>query len=207
MQRVNGQTVTTPRSSALVSRGKYFTKSPPTFQEYSASQVLNIKNVEGRPVYGDGTTDDTQNINDILADSAGCSVIYFPAGTYMVTDTIFVPAGRRIVGDSFASVISAVGVKFQNPAAVRPMVKFGYPGDVGVAQVTDMMFTVGDILPGCKMVSIIRHRPISILTLHDSGRSEHRRRKPWRCRILEHPYPSWWCSREQSREPMCRRPS
>lgn len=153
-QRVNGKTVTTSRSSALVSGGKYFTKSAPTFQEYSASQVLNIKNVEGRPVYGDGTTDDTQNINDILADSAGCSVIYFPAGTYMVTDTIFVPAGRRIVGDSFASTISAVGVKFQNPAAVRPMVRFGYPGDVGVAQVTDMLFTVGDILPGCKMVEV-----------------------------------------------------
>lgn len=97
----------------------------------------------------------------------------------MVTDTIFVPAGRRIVGDSFASAISAVGVKFQNPAAVRPMVRFGYPGDVGVAQVTDMLFTVGDILPGCKMVSIYRHLVLTILTLHDSGRSEHRRCTPW----------------------------
>jgi hypothetical protein len=70
-------------------------------------------------------------------------------------------------------------VKFQNPAAVRPMVRFGYPGDVGIAQVTDMMFTVGDILPGCKMVSILRHLLLTILTLHDSGRSEHRRCKAW----------------------------
>ncbi|KAL5332849.1 pectate lyase superfamily protein-domain-containing protein [Aspergillus crustosus] len=155
MQHIaNGQTVTTPRSTALLTGGKYFTKSPPTFQEYSTDQVLNIKNVQGRPVYGDGATDDTQNINEILAENADCSLIYFPAGTYMVTDTIFVPAGSRIVGDPYASVISGVGTKFQDPAAVRPMVKFGYPGDVGVLQVSDMSFTVGDILPGCKIVEV-----------------------------------------------------
>ncbi|KAL3453731.1 pectate lyase superfamily protein-domain-containing protein [Aspergillus insuetus] len=154
MQRVNGQMVSTTRSSALLSGGKYFVKPPPTFQEYSAGQILNIKNVQGRPVYGDGATDDTQNINQILAENADCKLIYFPAGTYMVTDTIFVPAGRRIVGDPYASVISGVGSKFKDPAAVRPMVKFGYPGDVGVMQVSDMLFTVGDILPGCKIVEI-----------------------------------------------------
>ncbi|KAI9374056.1 pectate lyase superfamily protein-domain-containing protein [Aspergillus egyptiacus] len=154
MQRVNGQVVSTPRASTLLSGDKYFTKSPPTYQEYSVDQVLNIKNVQGRPVYGDGATDDTKNINDILAETTNCKVIYFPAGTYMVTDTIFVPAGRRIVGDPYASIISGVGIKFQDPAAVRPMAKFGYPGDVGVAQVSDMLFTVGDILPGCKIVEV-----------------------------------------------------
>ncbi|KAL3475080.1 pectate lyase superfamily protein-domain-containing protein [Aspergillus californicus] len=154
MQRVNGQTVTTPRSSPLLIGGKYFTKSQPAYQEYPVDQVLNIKKVQGRPVYGDGATDDTQNINQILAENPDCKVIYFPAGTYMVTDTIFVPAGRRIVGDPYASTISGVGGKFQDQAAVRPMVKFGYPGDVGVAQVSDMVFTVGDILPGCKIVEV-----------------------------------------------------
>ncbi|KAL4800589.1 pectate lyase superfamily protein-domain-containing protein [Aspergillus venezuelensis] len=154
MQRANSQMVTTARATSLLSGNKYFMKPAPTFQEYSASQILNIKNVEGTPVYGDGATDDTANINAILAMSTDCSVIYFPAGTYMVTDTIFVPAGRRIIGDAYASVISAVGAKFQDPAAVRSMIKFGYPGDVGVLQVVDMMFTVGDILPGCKIVEV-----------------------------------------------------
>ncbi|KAL4906769.1 hypothetical protein BDW74DRAFT_189930 [Aspergillus multicolor] len=154
MQRVNGQMATTSRSPALLSGTKYFTKTAPTFQEYSKDQILNIKSVPGRPVYGDGATDDTQNINEILAENADCSVFYFPAGTYMVTDTIFVPSGRRIVGDPYASVISGVGAKFQDAAAVRPMVKIGYPGDVGVVQVSDMLFTVGDILPGCKIVEV-----------------------------------------------------
>lgn len=84
---------------------------------------------------------------------AGCKLIYFPAGTYIVTDTIIVPAGTRIIGDSFASTISGVGSKFMNEHSPRAMVRIGYPGDTGVAQMSDMMFTVADVLPGCKMVS------------------------------------------------------
>jgi hypothetical protein len=33
------------------------------------------------------------------------------------------------------------------------MVQVGEPNDVGVAQISDMLFTVADILPGCKLVS------------------------------------------------------
>ena len=127
--------------------------APPTYQDYDVGQVLNIKNVPGLPVYGDGETDDTRNINDILSRYKTCSLIYFPAGTYLVTDTIFVPAGTRIIGDPFASTISAVGSNFEDESAVRSMFRVGYPGDVGVAQVSDMLFTVADVLPGCQLVS------------------------------------------------------
>jgi glucan 1,3-beta-glucosidase len=34
-----------------------------------------------------------------------------------------------------------------------PMVKVGNPGDVGVAQLTDMLFRVADVLQGCKLAS------------------------------------------------------
>lgn len=125
---------------------------PPKYTEYGAHQVLNIKTVPGMPVYGDGSTDDSHNINRILTEKRGCQLFYFPAGTYIVTDTIFVPSGTRIVGDPFASVISATGSLFQDEASPRSMIRFGYPGDMGVAQVSDMMFSVADILPGCKMV-------------------------------------------------------
>ncbi|RAH81385.1 exo-beta-1,3-glucanase [Aspergillus japonicus CBS 114.51] len=154
MQSTNGQQVTTPRASALLSGNKYFTKAPPTYQEYTANQVLNIKNVAGKPVYGDGETDDTRNINAILSSNKDCKLIYFPAGTYIVTDTIFVPSGSRIIGDSFASIISAVGDNFENEASPRAMIRVGYPGDTGVAQISDMVFTVADILPGCQLLEV-----------------------------------------------------
>ncbi|KAI9035159.1 exo-beta-1 [Aspergillus affinis] len=153
-RRADGDSVTTPRPSNLAPGGKYFTMPPPTYREYSADQVVNIKSVPGLPVYGDGSTDDSQNINRILTEKRGCQLIYFPAGTYIVADTIFVPGGTRIIGDAFASVISATGNLFKDEASPRAMVRFGYPGDMGIAQVSDMMFTVADILPGCKMVEV-----------------------------------------------------
>lgn len=113
--------------------------------------------MNGLPVYGDGVTDDTANINAILAQFAGCSIIYFPAGTYIVTNTVFVPKGSIIVGDAYASAISAVGSQFWNPDAPVAMVQVGNPGDVGVAQISDMMFTVADVLQGCKLVGFQCH--------------------------------------------------
>lgn len=146
--------VTTPRTSVLLnSNSDYFTMKPPTYSQYSANQFVNIKEVNGLPVMGDGVTDDTSNINSILQQFAGCRIIYFPAGTYIVTNTIFVPAGSIIVGDAYASAISAVGSQFWNPDAPVTMFQVGNLGDVGVAQISDMVFTVADVLQGCKLVS------------------------------------------------------
>ncbi|KAI9927862.1 hypothetical protein MW887_002714 [Aspergillus wentii] len=153
-KHVTGQTVTTERSQSLLSGNKYFTTPPPTYQEYAVDQFINIKSVSGNRVYGDGRQDDTKSINNILAEYTGCKVIYFPAGTYIVTDTIFVPEGTRIIGDAFGSVISGAGSKFLDPKNPKAMIRVGYPGDTGVAQISDMMFTVADVLPGCKMVEV-----------------------------------------------------
>lgn len=153
-QYESGQTVNTPRPSALVSSGDYFTMKPPTYQEYAVDQFVNIKTVTDYPVYGDGYTDDTENINAILQQYAGCKIIYFPAGTYIVTDTVLVPKGSRIFGDAYASAISASGANFANALTPTAMVQVGEPNDVGVAQISDMMFTVSDVLSGCKMVSL-----------------------------------------------------
>ncbi|PKY07913.1 putative exo-beta-1,3-glucanase [Aspergillus campestris IBT 28561] len=160
-QRVSGKRVKTARSQPLLSGDKYFTMQPPTYTDYTASEVLNIKSVPGKPVHGDGATDDTWNINSILAQNRNCKIIYFPAGTYIVTDTIVVPAGTRIVGDAFASTISAAGDKFANSRDVRTMVRLGNPGDMGLIHVSDMVFTVADVLPGCKLVevNIAGHKP------------------------------------------------
>ncbi|RAL17631.1 putative exo-beta-1,3-glucanase [Aspergillus homomorphus CBS 101889] len=150
-----GLDVTTARTRVLLdSNGKYFTMAPPTYSQYSSNQVINIKSVSGLPVLGDGATDDTANINAILAQYAGCKIIYFPAGTYIVTDTILVPSGSIIIGDAFASAISATGSNFYNPNSPTTMVKVGNAGDVGTAQISDMLFTVADVLQGCKLLEV-----------------------------------------------------
>ena len=97
--------------------------------------------------------DDTANINAILKRNAGCAVTFFPAGTYIVTSTINIPVGSRLIGEAW-SAISAVGSYFEDASNPQPMVRLGGPGDVGVGQISEMLFTVADILPGCILFEV-----------------------------------------------------
>lgn len=64
------------------------------------------------------------------------------------------PAGTRIFGTAFASTISATGPNFLDPTNPRPMVQLGTPGETGIAEISDMLLTVADILPGCTLLEI-----------------------------------------------------
>ncbi|KAK5991709.1 Glucan endo-1,3-beta-glucosidase BGN13.1 [Cladobotryum mycophilum] len=153
-ERAEGKLYTTSRSSQLVDRsGSYHAIKPPTYQEYDVSQVINVKSVPARPVAGDGVTDDTKNLQDIINSAAGKKVIYFPHGTYLVSDTLHIPPGSRFHGEVW-SEISATGERFKDEKNPVPMVQVGNHGETGVAQFVDMLFTVADILPGCKLVEV-----------------------------------------------------
>ena len=52
------------------------------------------------------------------------------------------------------SEFSATGNKFKDARNPTPMIQVGQPGEVGVAQFSDLLFTVADILPGCKLVEV-----------------------------------------------------
>jgi glucan 1,3-beta-glucosidase len=126
--------------------------APPTFQEFTIDQVVNIKTSSQFPIKGDGFTDDTVNINAIIQANVG-KVIYFPASSYIVTNTIYIPPGSRIIGEAYGSIISANGSNFYNPNVPIPMVQLGKLGEVGIGQIVDMVFTVADVLHGCLLVS------------------------------------------------------
>jgi glucan 1,3-beta-glucosidase len=151
MQFQESRTLNTPRPSSLLVDGKLFTMAPPTYGNLPADEVINVKAVTNLPVYGNGIHDDTANINSIFAQNTG-KVIYFPAGTYSVSNTITIPPGSRVVGDAYASYFSAIGDKFSDASAPLALVQLGKPGDFGVGQISDMIFTVADVLPGCKLV-------------------------------------------------------
>jgi glucan 1,3-beta-glucosidase len=155
-QQQAGTSYTTVRPVVLTdASGSFNTVKPPTYKEYGADQVLNVKDVEGHPVVGDGVTDDTASLQHIIAAYAGCKVFFFPHGTYLVTNTLFFPPGSRVFGEVW-STISAKGDAFADPAHPRPVVKVGQQGDVGVAQFSDMLFTVADVLPGATLLEEVQ---------------------------------------------------
>ncbi|OTA96680.1 glycoside hydrolase family 55 protein [Hypoxylon sp. CO27-5] len=150
----SGTTISTHRAASLVDgSGSFHRIPPPTYKEYGVDQVVNVKNVPSHPVAGDGKADDTASLQTIINKYAGCKILFFPYGIYLVTDTLVFPPGSRVYGEAW-SAISATGSKFINPGAPVPMVKVGEPGDVGVAQFSDMLFTVEDVLPGCTLLEV-----------------------------------------------------
>ncbi|KAG0651756.1 hypothetical protein D0Z07_1901 [Hyphodiscus hymeniophilus] len=149
----SGKTYPITRPSALLSGGNYYTKKQPQYETYDISQFVNVKSVSGFTVYGDNVHDDSAAINAILAANANCKIVYFPQGIYKVMSTIVVPPGSRIVGDVYSS-ISGVGSNFFNDASPIPVVQVGQPGDTGVVEISDMIFTVADVLQGAIILEV-----------------------------------------------------
>ncbi|KAJ5931044.1 Pectin lyase fold/virulence factor [Penicillium verhagenii] len=153
-QYEQGATHKTQRAANLLVNDKFFTKPQPTYTEYGTADVVNVKSVPGFPVKGDGRQDETNSLNAILKQNAeNCKITYIPFGVYRVSDTLFVPVGTRIVGEAWA-VISGFGDNFKDAKNPKAVVKLGNPGDIGLIEIQDMRFSVGEILPGAKILEI-----------------------------------------------------
>jgi glucan 1,3-beta-glucosidase len=150
-----GTSYATQRTSALLSSdGKFFTKIQPIYAGVSASNIVNVKTVPGLPVYGDSRTDDAASLNSILQQNAATGKItFFPYGVYLVRETLLIPPGSRLVGEAW-SVISGAGSNFADAANPVPVVKVGNPGDIGICEISEMRFTVSEVLPGAIICEI-----------------------------------------------------
>ncbi|KAJ7273182.1 exo-beta-1,3-glucanase, partial [Mycena rebaudengoi] len=124
----------------LDSVGRIFGKPHPQYANYHVSQFVSVRD-EGAT--GDGKTDDTEAIKRALGKCVGHKILFFDAGTYIVTSTITIPAGSRIVGEAW-SVISGSGPAFQDQDHPQVVVRVGEAGSQGVIEITDIIFsTVG----------------------------------------------------------------
>ncbi|KAI2788237.1 hypothetical protein POX_e06250 [Penicillium oxalicum] len=123
--------------SSLRSSAGWFARSKPQYQAVGIGGFIDIR---AAGAAGNGRSDDTAIINSILA-SAGGSVVYFPHGTYMVSDTVLVPPGTKIVGEAWSEIMG-FGDKFSDISNPRVMIRVGKSGDVGDVEISDMLFTV-----------------------------------------------------------------
>ena len=135
-------------SVLLDGTGAFFQRARPQYENYAVSDFVSVKS---QGAAGDGRTDDTAAIQKAIQDYAGCKIIYFPAGFYLVTGTIQVPAGTRIVGETW-SVIAATGSYFGSESNPQPMFKVGNSGDQGVVEISDIIFSTQGAVPGATLV-------------------------------------------------------
>ncbi|KAK3898482.1 glucan endo-1,3-beta-glucosidase [Staphylotrichum tortipilum] len=153
--RVDGSLLPLPRPSLLINTtsNSYPLLPPPTYASYPPSAILNVK-TSSPAAAGDGVTDDTAALQAILAAAAkNNQVVYFPHGIYLLTDTLTIPPGSRLVGEAWTQ-LSASGAKFADAAKPRAMLRVGEAGSRGVAQLSDFIFTVADVLPGAVLVEV-----------------------------------------------------
>ena len=67
---------------------------------------------------GDGSADDTAEIQAALTAASGTSNVYLPAGTYIVSATIFIPSNTYFFGDGKSSIIKMIGTEGRNTTVV-----------------------------------------------------------------------------------------
>ena len=134
----------------LDGRGNFFEKSKPTYLDVALGDFVSVKS-EGAK--GDGRTDDTRAIQQAISKYAGCKVIYFPAGDYVITDTVYVPPGSRLIGEIW-SVLLAKGNNFHDANNPRVMLEVGKPGEQGVAEISEMLFSTEGPVAGAILVQI-----------------------------------------------------
>ncbi|KAJ7074278.1 exo-beta-1,3-glucanase [Mycena amicta] len=125
-------------ASLLDSSGKIFGRGHPQYAAYAVSQFVSVKDHGAK---GDGVTDDTAALKSVFAQFSGCKIIFFDAGTYIVTSTLQIPAGTQMVGEAW-SVIAGKGSAFQNINAPIPVIQAGASGSTGVLEITDIIFSV-----------------------------------------------------------------
>ena len=71
---------------------------------------------------------------------SGCKIIFFDAGTYIVSSTLTIPAGTQVVGEAW-SVIAGSGSIFQDQNNPRAVVRVGTPGSQGITEISDIIFS------------------------------------------------------------------
>lgn len=101
---------------------------------------------------GDGVTDDTAALQRVISDAALTGkIVFFDAGTYKVTRTLFVPQNSKIVGEAYSVVMSS-GPFFANAKTPRPVVRIGFPGESGTVEWSDMIVSTQGVQAGAILI-------------------------------------------------------
>ncbi|KAK4135130.1 glycoside hydrolase family 55 protein [Trichocladium antarcticum] len=120
-----GPTPPNTRPAALAPGGTYYARSKPRYENLPVSEFLSAR---AAGAAGDGTTDDTDALNALFHTAAAADkIVLLDAGMYVVTSTLHIPAGSRIVGEAFPVLLSS-GAFFASAAHPQPVVQVGAPG-------------------------------------------------------------------------------
>ncbi|EEH47201.2 uncharacterized protein PADG_03299 [Paracoccidioides brasiliensis Pb18] len=139
-------TLLADRLSALP-KAPFFERPRPQYEGVPVSDFVHMKDY----AKGDGVTDDTEAFQRVLREHSTDRIIFVDAGSYILTDTIIIPVGARIVGEGWSQLVAS-GPNFQDERAPRSLVLVGQPGDTGEVEIQDLLFTTKGPTAGAVLV-------------------------------------------------------
>ncbi|KAI4613082.1 hypothetical protein J4E83_007493 [Alternaria metachromatica] len=136
------------RHSTLVdSDGAYFERPKPQYEDRSVGDFVHIKDLGAK---GDGITDDTAAFQAALYASLG-KILFVDAGSYILTSTVTVPSGSKIVGETWSQLVAS-GSYFEDALHPKVLLKVGTNGQVGDVEMQDLFFTTVGATAGAILV-------------------------------------------------------
>ncbi|KAH7358317.1 pectate lyase superfamily protein-domain-containing protein [Plectosphaerella cucumerina] len=127
----------------------YFERPKPQYESASAGDFVSTKSASCK---GDGKTDDTRCLQGVIDGAAKSrKIVFVDAGTYILTDTLHIPPGSRIVGENWAQ-LAATGSNFGDETKPRAVIRVGNAGDKGTIELQDLIFTSKGQTPGALFV-------------------------------------------------------
>lgn len=137
----------TRQSSLVDESGAYFERAKPQYEDHSVGDFFHVKDFGAR---GDGATDDTAAFQAALYSSQG-KVLFVDAGSYILTNTITVPVGSKVVGEAWSQLVAS-GQYFQDASNPKPLIQVGREGEEGDIEMQDLIFTSRGSTPGLVVV-------------------------------------------------------
>ncbi len=137
------------RPSGLLDGQKYYERSKPSYAHIPVPRFLSAPTHDAT---GNSIVDDSKALQKVInaAASAG-KVLFIDAGTYKVTNTLHIPTGSKIIGESYPVIMSS-GSYFANIYSPKPVGQFGRPDSIGCVEWSDMVVATQGHQPGAILI-------------------------------------------------------
>jgi hypothetical protein len=149
--RIQGSITPATRPGVLTtSTGEFYQRSKPQYETYQASSFVSVRSAGAK---GDGVTDDTAAITSAITSALSSgSIVYFDAGYYVVSSTIYIPPGSKITGEGYPVILGS-GSAFTDmntPTAVVQVGKSG--GEKGTVEWSNMIVSTKGAAAGAILI-------------------------------------------------------
>lgn len=148
-------------------------------RNYEVIPVSQFVSLRSSGAKGGGITNDTAVINSVLLSGAAAGqIVFFDAGIYKVSSTILVPAGSKLVGETYLLIMGS-GSYFSDMNNPQAVVRVGNSGDSGSIEWSDVTVSTQGATAGAILIEWNLDSP-SLAPSGIVGRSRQSRRLYWK---------------------------